>query len=39
MPPAGAGGVSLIMPGIINNMTGLIIIITAAIYQRLKQKK
>ncbi len=33
------GVILLIMPGIINNMTGLIIIITAAIYQRSKQKK
>jgi len=33
------GVILLVRPGIINNMTGLIIIITAAIYQRSKQKK
>jgi len=33
------GVILLILPGIINNMTGLIIIITAAIYQRSKQNK
>ena len=33
------GVILLIRPGIINDMTGLIIIITAAIYQRSKQKK